>query len=218
MSNLYYSANISPEHQKNHWPIHKQSCYARTHRGPLSPTDIAIQHLLQFHDTAIVEIAVSALIKEDINVDFATELERKAVVFTVEQRPEKEDMDVAVAAGRLPPYRIARDISVVLIEAEAKQRGLDRPYLEHPWHQQMRLARKQLGVAMIFLPGGRAVTKRVPSIQLSMWDMMKNKEKTTTNPPILYWHLNITNGQINTEIEQEAKAQAREGGIDVGSS
>lgn len=46
--------------------------------------DLATQRSLQFHDTAIVEVAVMALLKENINVDFREELDKKVVVLTVE--------------------------------------------------------------------------------------------------------------------------------------
>jgi hypothetical protein len=196
------------DHQKIHWKIHKQSCYSRTHKGPLSPFDIAVQDLLQFHDVAVVEIAVMALLKEDIEVDFRQDLEKKAVVLTVEPRDTDEDITSAVAEGRIPPYKISKEVSVVLIELEARNRGLGHPFFENPIDRHWRLERKQLGVAVIFQPTGRTITKRVPEGQLGMWQMIQEKEKTTTNPPMLYWQIMTTNSRIRIETMNREEEEA----------
>ena len=189
------------DHQKVHWKIHKKSCYTKKHKGPSSPFDVAVQHLLQFYDTSFVEIAIMALLKEDIEVDFQCELENKAVVLTLESRCGDEEMADAVARGSIPPYKISREVSVVLLELEAQKRGLDYPFFENPIDRQLRLSRQQLGVSVIFEPSGRTTTKRVPRVQLNIWQMAQEKEKTTTNPPALYWHIMTTNSRIRFETK-----------------
>lgn len=77
----------------------------------MSPFDIAVQHLLQFYDTAIVEIAVTALLKEDIEVDLQSALEKKAVVLTLEPRAGDEEMANAIGKGHIPPYKISTEVS-----------------------------------------------------------------------------------------------------------
>jgi hypothetical protein len=205
----FWHLRIRAEHQKVHWTIHKQSCYTRQHKGPLSPFDIATQHLLQFYDTSIVEIAVMALLKQDIYVDFRNELERKAVVLTLESRYGDEEMASAVTEGRIPPYEISREVNVVSLEVEARNRGLSHPFFENPVDRHLRLTRQQLGVAVVFKPTGRATTKRVPAGQLSVWEMVQKKERTTTNPPKLFWQIMTMNSQIRLETmtEEEEKAQ-----------
>lgn len=149
-----------------------------------------------------------ALLRDDIEVDFQRDLERKAVVLTLEPRGSDEDMVDAVAKGHIPPYKISREVSVVLLEVEAKKRGLGHPFFEHPIDRHRRLACQQLGVAVIFKPTGRATTKRVPSGQLVMWQMIQKKEKTTTNPPALYRQIMTTNSRIRfeTRTKEEEKA------------
>ena len=70
--------------------------------------------------------------KEDVDVDFRRELDRKAVVLSVEQLEDEEDMAVAHAAGRLPPFQISREAHTVLIDEEAQKRGLPFPFFENP--------------------------------------------------------------------------------------
>ncbi|THH04589.1 hypothetical protein EW146_g10138 [Bondarzewia mesenterica] len=199
-----------PEHQGLHWKIHKSICYNRKHKDPPTANDAAVGYLLQFHDTAIVEIAISALLKENIDTDFRRELDSKAIVISIEQREGMEDMAVAHGAGRIPPFKISREVGVVLLEEEARRQGSEYPFFEHPSDRQIRIERGCLGVALIFQPSGRAITKRVPSIQLSVWEMIREKERTTTNPPMLYWHIGMTNGRINMEVMEEAKKKDRE--------
>jgi hypothetical protein len=174
----------------------------------LSPFDIAVQHILQFYDTSIVEIAVMALLKEDIDVDIQRDLEKKAVVLTLEPRCGDEEMANAVAKGCTPPYKISREVSVVLLELEAQKRGLDHPFFEDPLDRHWRLSHQQLGVSMIFEPSGRTTTKRVPMIQLDIWQMIQKKEKTTINPPVLYWQIMTTNGRIRSETKTKAEKKA----------
>ena len=189
------------DHQKVHWSIHKKSCYTRKHKGPLSPFDVAVQHLLQFYDISFVEIAVMALLKEDIEVDFQRDLEKKAVVLTLEPRCGDEEMANAVAKGCTPPYKISKEVSVVSLELEARKRGLNHPFFENPIDRHLRISRQQLGVSVVFEPSGRTTTKRVPRAQLGMWQMRQEKEKTTTNPPVLYWQILMTNGRIRSETK-----------------
>jgi hypothetical protein len=174
----------------------------------LSPFDVAVQHILQFHDTAIVEIAVMALLKEDIEVDFERDLEKKAVILTLEPRCSDEEMANAVAKGCTPPYKISREVGVVLLEIEAQKRGLDHPFFEDPLDRQWRLSYQELGVSMIFEPSGRTITKRVPRVQLHIWQMTQKKEKTTINPPMLYWQIMIANGVIRSETKTIAEKKA----------
>jgi len=193
------------EHQKAHWKVHRRSCYTKKLKDPPSPADVAIQYLLQFHDVGIVETSVMALLKEDIDVDFERELQRKAVVLTVEPQEGDEEMAAAVARGRIPPFKISKEVSVVSLEQEAQRRGVDFPFFEDPYERQLWLARKQLGVVVIFQPGGRAITKRVPGIQINAWKMIQEKEKTTTNPPMLYWQIMMMNYRINLEIKRRRR-------------
>lgn len=201
-----------PDHQKVHWEFHKKSCYTRKHKGPFSTFDVAVQHLLQFYDTSIVEIAVMALLKEDIEVDFESALENKAVVLTLEPRAGDEEMASAVAKGCTPPYKISSEVNVVLLEVEARKRGLDVPFFENPFDRHWRLARQQLGVSLILEPTGRTTTKRVPRVQLSIWQMLQEKEKTTTNSPAIYWQIWTTNSRIRSETKtkEEKKADKRD--------
>lgn len=149
-----------------------------------------------------------ALLKEDIEVDVQRDLEKKAVVLTLEPRCGDEEMANAVEKGCTPPYKISREVSVVLLELEARKRGLDHPFFENPIDRHLRLSRQQLGVSVIFEPSGRTTTKRVPGIQLGIWQMVQEKEKTTTNPPALYWQIMTTNGRIRfeTKTKEEKKA------------
>jgi len=142
-----------------------------------------------------------ALLKEDIQVDFQRDLERKAVVLTLEPRGGDEDMADAVAKGRIPPYKISKEVSVVSLELAARERGLDHPFFENPIDRHYRLARQQLGVTVIFKPTGRAITKRVPSGQVAVWQMIQKKEKATTNPPAMYWQIMTTNDRIRLETK-----------------
>ena len=176
----------------------------------MSPFDVAVQHLLQFFDTAIVEIAVMALLREDIEVDFQRDLEDKAVVLTLEPRCGDEEMANAVAKGCIPPYKISREVSVVLLELEARKRGLDHPFFENPTDRNLRLSRQQLGVSVIFEPIGRTTTKRVPQVQLGIWQTIQEKEKTTTNPPALYWQIMTANGRIRFETRTTEEKKADE--------
>jgi hypothetical protein len=152
-----------------------------------------------------------ALLKEDIEVDFQRDLENKAVVLTLEPRCGDEEMVNAVARGSTPPYKISRVVSVVLLELEAQKRGLDYPFFENPIDRHLRLSRRELGVSVIFEPSGRATTKRVPRIQLDVWQMVQKKEKTTTNPPALYWQIMTANSRIRSETKtrEEKKTDKR---------
>ena len=152
-----------------------------------------------------------ALLKEDIEVDFQRDLERKAVVLTLEPRGSDDEMATAVTQGHIPPYKISKEVSVVLLEPEARKRGLAHPFFEHPIDRQWRLAQQQLGVVVIFEPTGRVITKRVPRGQLGVWQMVQEKERTTTNPPALYRQIMITNGNIRSETKtkEEKKADKR---------
>jgi len=175
--------------------------------------DSAVNYLLQYHDTSLVEIAVMALMKENIDVDFAAALMNKAVVMTVQQKKD-EDIELAVAAGRIPPCQISwkdPEPYVVSLEEAARERGYHEPYFENPGDRMMRLKRgHELSVSMIFLPTGRATAKRVPDVQLSVWNMIQEKARTTTNPPNLYRTVHILNVYINTEImEEKKKAQGK---------
>ena len=125
----------------------------------MSPFDVAIQHLLQFHDVSFVEVAVAALLKEDIDVDIELGLEKKAVVLTLEPRCGDEEMANAVAKGCTPPYKLSKEVGVVVLETEAQKRGLDHPFFENPIDRHLRLSRRLLGVSVIFEPSSRTTTK-----------------------------------------------------------
>jgi hypothetical protein len=84
-------------------------------------------------------VAISALLKEDIDVDFRQAFDTKAVVLSVEQRQGKEDMAVAHAAGRTPPFIISRDVSVLSLEDEARKRGSLYPFFEDPIDREVRV-------------------------------------------------------------------------------
>ena len=174
----------------------------------MSPFDVAVQHLLQYYDTSIVEIAVRALLKEDIEIDFQHDLEKKAVVLTLEPRCGDEEMANAVAKGFTPPYKISLEVSVVSLELEARKRGLDHPFFEDPFDRHWRLARQQLGVSVILEPTGRTTTKRVPRGQLVIWQMVQKKEKTTTNPPAMYWQILTANNRIRSETKTKEEKKA----------
>ena len=177
----------------------------------MSPFDVAIQHLLQFHDASFVEVAVAALLKEDIDVDIELGLEKKAVVLTLEPRCGDEEMANAVAKGCTPPYKLSKEVGVVVLETEAQKRGLDHPFFENPIDRHLRLSRRLLGVSVIFEPSSRTTTKRVPRVQLGMWQMLQEKEKKTTNPPMLYWQIMMTNSRIRSETmtKEEKKDDKR---------
>jgi hypothetical protein len=61
---------------------------------------------------------------------------------------------------------------------------------------------------MIFEPSGRTTTKRVPRVQLDVWQMLQEKEKTTINPPLLYWKIMMTNGSIRSETKTDEEKKA----------
>lgn len=97
--------------------------------------DAAVKYLLRSHDTAVVDMVVRALIKENVNVNFVQGLDRKAVELNIEQLEGKEDMNIAHAAGRTPPFKVSRlNVRVVLQKKEAERRSLGRPFLEDPIH------------------------------------------------------------------------------------
>ncbi|KAF8063430.1 hypothetical protein FPV67DRAFT_1506503 [Lyophyllum atratum] len=156
--------------------------------------------------------------KEDIDVDFAAALTKKAVVFTIQQKKEEESMEVAIAAGRTPTCRISvkdPEPYVVSLEGSAKQRGYEPPYFENAWDRRLRLERgDHVSVSMIFLPTGRATAKRVNGEQLFVWDIVQNKERTTTNPPMIYWSIMMLNTRIDLEIMEDKKKAEGKGGED----
>lgn len=120
------------DHQEKHWKIHKKTCFARSHKNP-SVMDEAVKYLLRVHDVAIVDIAVGALLKNDVNVDFRREFERQAVFLTIEQRENEETMADAHAAGHTPTIKITEDVCTVLIEEMATQLlGKDCQSFENP--------------------------------------------------------------------------------------
>ncbi|KAF8193162.1 hypothetical protein K438DRAFT_1829209 [Mycena galopus ATCC 62051] len=125
------------KHQKLHWKIHKQTCYIKAHPGPLIPID-----------------AVP-------DCDLVTQLEKTAVVVTLEQAVGEEPMLDAVDAGRIPPYTISQTVALVSLEEEAKKRGHSNPFFEHPVDRERRMACGDLIVTLIFQPGGRIFTKKL---------------------------------------------------------
>ncbi|KAJ7075745.1 hypothetical protein B0H15DRAFT_649985 [Mycena belliarum] len=169
------------EHQKLHWKIHRKTCYTRAHSGPLGPIDTAIHHIMQAHDASVVQFLPAALMKARPDCDLAQEIERMAAVITLEQSPDEEQMEVAVAAGRIPPYTISGNVQIVALAEEARRRGHPDPFFEHPADRQWRLKAGDLVVTLIFQPGGRIFTKRVlaggPVVGLPVWEMIQRNSK-----------------------------------------
>ncbi|KAH8106053.1 hypothetical protein BXZ70DRAFT_1004339 [Cristinia sonorae] len=193
-----------PEHQKLHWKVHRKTCFNKQHTTPLTALERGVMFLLQTFDATLVELAIKAMLKEDVNIDLEHAVNTQAVEFLIEPRDSMEDLEAAVDAGKIPPVRISREVKIVSIAEECKRRGIDPPYFEHPADRQSRIRRNRLGVVMIFQPGGRAVTKATPNIQLGMWRMMQENEKKTTNPPIFYLSIHTTNSMVGHELQQEA--------------
>ncbi|KAJ7499913.1 hypothetical protein FB451DRAFT_47444 [Mycena latifolia] len=136
---------------------------------------------MQAHDASVVQFLPAALIKANPDCDLKEELERSAAVITLEQAPGEEPMSVAVAAGRIPPYTISKNVSIVSLAEEARRRGHSDPFFEHPWDRQRRLDSGDLAVTLIFQPGGRIFTKRVLArgavANLPVWQMIQRNSK-----------------------------------------
>ncbi|KAJ7449428.1 hypothetical protein B0H11DRAFT_2078676 [Mycena galericulata] len=203
------------EHQKLHWKIHRTTCYAKAHPGPLTPMDVAINHLMQFHDASAVQFLVGALIKAKPDCDLVEELERTAAVITLEQAVNEESMSVAVDAGRIPPYTISNVALVSLVE-EIKRRGHPEPFFEDPFDRQRRLECGDLIVTLIFQPGGRIFTKRIlshgPARILETWQMVQKNSKLpefARKGPWIDYLVYSANMRIGSERDEERKVPAR---------
>ncbi|KAJ6579669.1 hypothetical protein DFH09DRAFT_332742 [Mycena vulgaris] len=136
---------------------------------------------MQAHDASAVQFLPGALIKANPDCDLAEELERMAVVITLEQAPGEEQMSVAIDAGRIPPYTISTNVTLVSIAEEAKRRGHPDPFFEHPLDRQRRRICGDLIVTLMFEPGGRIFTKRIlsngPMMPLTTWKMLQKSSK-----------------------------------------
>ncbi|KAJ6470951.1 hypothetical protein C8R45DRAFT_1014962 [Mycena sanguinolenta] len=136
---------------------------------------------MQAHDASAVQFLPAALMKAQPDCDLVAELEKTAVVITLEQAVGEEAMADAVAAGRIPPYTISANMALISLAEEAKRRGHPNPFFEHPLDRQMRLHRGDLIATLIFQPGGRIFTKRVlssgPVMSLVSWQMVQKNSK-----------------------------------------
>ncbi|KAJ7662120.1 hypothetical protein DFH06DRAFT_365796 [Mycena polygramma] len=199
------------EHQEQHWTVHKRTCYARHNKAPTTAADDAVKLILRSYDSNMVQLAVSALLRESKYIDITRALDAVAIEILVTQRPDYEDMEVAWAAGRVPPFKIstkAEDIRLLSLSQEAQRRGLGRPFFEHPDDRTLRIRNEKFGIAMIFQPTGRVVTFRAPKVQLGAWEMIQGQEQHTTNPPHLYWSIHMTNGILCAEFSDAQKIRA----------
>jgi hypothetical protein len=158
-------------------------------------------------DASLVEVAVAALIQDNIDMDIRTGFDTKAIVLHLEARDgDEEKLKATVNAGSVPHVVLTRQVSVVNIEEEASRRGFDVPYWENPADRTLRLQRgKWFAVSLIFQPADRLMVQRVPDIQLAVYEMERENEKTTKNPPRVYWHIGMTNNHIRMEAAQEEK-------------
>jgi len=202
----------SDEHQKQHWKIHKKTCYARSHPNP-TVMDAAVKYLLRAHDTNLVEIAHSALLNDDKNADVYLEFERKAVSIALETFEDEESMDDALAAGHLLPVEISRDVYTVGLEQLAREKlGEGHVCFEHPQDRQRRFLRNDvINVTLYFRQTGRVVTKHVPVGPIAMgWQMKQDQEKVTTNPPKVYWSVFTCNGLLRGMLAEEKKKRQSE--------
>ncbi|KAJ7157311.1 hypothetical protein C8R46DRAFT_423555 [Mycena filopes] len=166
--------------------------------------------MLRSYDSNMVQIAVSALLRESKYIDILRALDALAVEILVIQRSDCEDMEVAWAAGRVPPFEIswkAEDTRLLSLSQEAQRRGLGRPFFEHPDDRALRIRNEKFGIAMIFQPTGRAVTFRAPKVQLGAWELIQRQEQHTTNPPYLYWSIHTTNATMTAEFSDAQKIQ-----------
>ncbi|KAL0578586.1 hypothetical protein V5O48_003436 [Marasmius crinis-equi] len=204
----------SSEHQTEHWQMHRKACWWKQNKGrPETAVDAAIKYLLQHFETDLVEIACSAMLLDDKHANILLELQRKAVVITVKQRHDAEDMEVAHAAGRIPPFQLGTrgEVHTVLIEEVCKARGLNRPFLEDPASRMIRLSRQQNTATIIFQPTGRVVTKVIDVSQSAGWGMKQQHEIRTTNPPIIYWTIGTMNGRLfHTYTSENEKKEKKE--------
>jgi hypothetical protein len=162
---------------------------------------------MQTIEISLVEIAVAALIQDDVDMDTRTSFDTKAIVLHLEARDgDEEKLKETVNTGSVPHVILTRQVSVVNIEEEAAKRGFDVPYWENPADRALRLQRgKWLAVSFIFQPADRLVVQRVADVQVSWHEIMRKKEKTTKNGPKVDWHIGMTNNRIRMEATQEEK-------------
>ena len=164
-----------------------------------------VLHLLKHHDVELVEMAIGAM---SLDVDLSIEIERVATSFFLAARSPDSGLPNPVGGWRedmIQPFCIEK-VEVGPVKEQAQRFGLDRDFLEHPIQRQNRLfhgSRAMLNVTLIFEPTGKFVTKNVPRVQLSWWEMIQTREKQTTNPPRLHLLRHTANGKINTALMHE---------------
>jgi hypothetical protein len=165
---------------------------------------------MQAHDASAVQFHPAALIKARPDCNLAVELERTAVIITLEQAVGEEPMSDAVAAGRIPPYTIARNVALVSLADEIKLRDHPDDFFEHPLDRSRRLESGDLVATLIFLPGGRIFTKRIlargPALALPSWEIVQLNSKLKSfesKGPWLDHLVYAANMRIGSERDEE---------------
>lgn len=171
-------------------------------------------YLLKHHDTGLVEMAIAAM---GPDVDLTVEIERLAATFFLAVRPADSELPNPIGgwrAGFVQPFCIEK-VVVGPIKEQARRFGLDRDSLEHPIQRKNRLCHgsdAMLNISIVFEPTRKFVTKNVPRIQLSIWEMTQERERNTTNPPRLHFLRHVTNGRINYGLMLEHERQPQNAG------
>ncbi|KAF7976793.1 hypothetical protein HWV62_5642 [Athelia sp. TMB] len=192
-------------HQKQHWKIHKKTCFARSHPNP-SIMDAAVKYLLRVHDTNLVEIAHGALLNDDKSADVYQEFERKAISIGVEHWEGEESFDAAHAACHLPPAKISRDVYTVgLAELAREKLGEGHVCFEHPQDRKVRVDRLEGQGATLMLQAPRRVCYEAMGPIAMGWEMKQSQEKITTNPPKVYWTVHTSNMLLKGMLDEEKK-------------
>lgn len=156
-------------------------------------------------DLRLVEMAVAAM---GPDVDSSIEAERLAATFFLAVRSPDSKLPNPIGGWRadsVQPFCIEK-VVVGPVKEQAQRFGLDRDFLEDPIQRQKRHfhgSHAMLNISIVFEPTGKFVTKNVPRIQLSMWEMTQEPKRKTTNPPRLHFLLHVTNGRINYRLVHE---------------
>jgi hypothetical protein len=131
-------------------------------------------------------------------------------IITLEQAVGEELMADAVAAGRIPPYTIARNVALVSLADETKLRDHPDDFFEHPLDRSRRLESGDLVATLIFLPGGRIFTKRIlargPALALPSWEIVQRNSKLKSfesKGPWLDHLVYAANMRIGSERDEE---------------
>ena len=162
-------------------------------------------YLLKHHDVDLVEMAVAAM---GPDVDLSIETETHAATIFLAARSSDSKLPNPIGGWRadfVQPFCIEK-VVVGPVKEQAKRFGLDRDFLEHPIERQKRLfhgSHAMLNISIVFEPTGKFVTKNVPRIQLSVWEMVQESERKTTNPPRLHFLCHTTNNRINYKLMLE---------------